>query len=395
MAPRNGVKALAFGAVGAALLKQCTFVPPAPQASHSPASVAAAVGAATLGAYPALALNEVAIKNIGDASKKLTEEVYPFFKEVDWNSYLYLAKPGGSAGALEWLKAIDKLIVMGEKMDGKLLAAAAKAHHSAILSIDKDGVLSKSALTEVDGAIGKLIASVDEPTTMDVYNTFSGLIGSDVPAYLMSTVKEADAKKAYEGFLYFKDIVKANRIRAEEVAANPSLLPQKLDDIEEAATKLSKAAYPFIKDVDWTSDLFTKPLPGLSTKQALELTDKLIVMGSEMDPKLLKLAALAHHNAIQSVDAKGVTSEADFEKVNSALGKLIASVPKSTVMDVYNAFAKSVNPVVGNYNFDLFNKGADAIAAHKALLEFKDTVKAAQEVLKVMPVIEKVNTGAR
>jgi len=203
----------------------------------------------------------------------------------------------------------------------------------------------------------------------------------------------ADAKKAYEGFLYFKDVVKANRIRAEEVAANPSLLPQKLDDIETAATKLSKAAYPFIKDVDWTSDLFTKPLPGLSTKQALELTDKLIVMGSEMDPKLLKIAALAHHNAIQSVDAKGVTSEADFEKVNSALGKLIASVPKSTVMDVYNAFAKSVNPVVGNYNFDLFNKGADAIAAHKALLEFKDSVKAANEVLKAMPKVSVVGSS--
>jgi len=66
----------------------------------------------------------------------------------------------------------------------------------------------------------------------------------------------------------------------------------------------------------------------------------MIVMGGSMDGKLLKEAAEAHHKAIGSIDAKGVTSAADYEAVNAALGKLIASVPQSQVMDVYNAFAK-------------------------------------------------------
>merc|ERR1711903_401170 len=104
-----------------------------------------------------------------------------------------------------------------------------------------------------------------------------------------------------------------------------------------------------------------------SGKAALELTDKMIVMGASMDPKLLKEAAEAHHKAIGSIDANGVTSAADYTAVNAALGKLIASVPQSAVMDVYNAFAKIVTPAVPSFNFDSFNKGADAIVAYKAL----------------------------
>lgn len=370
MAPRNAVKAVALGALGAALFNQSAFVP-GPKVAHSRAPIAAAVGtAATIGAAPAFA------DNIGDASKKLTDAAYPFFQDVDWFSNLYLVKPG-SASALDWLKAIDKLIVMGADFDGQKLSAAAMAHHNAIATINGKGVLTKDALSEVDASIGRLIASVPEATTMDVYNTFSGMVSPEVPKYLMSTVDEADAKKAYDGFLYFKDVVKANPMKAAEMGVNPKLAPQKLDAIEAAASKLASESYPFIKDVDWTSDLFLKPLPGVSGKTALELTDKMILMGATMDPKLLKLSAMAHHKAIGEVDAKGVTSQAAYEGVVSSLGKLIASVPKSQVMDVYNTFAKNVNPVVGNYNFDTFNKGADAIAAHKALLAFKDVVKAA------------------
>merc|ERR1712070_516717 len=175
-----------------------------------------------------------------------------------------------------------------------------------------------------------------------------------------------------------KDTVKNSPITPSTVAVSSKLSPAKLDAVGAAAGKLSSASYPFIKDVDWTSDLFLKPLPGVSGKAALELTDKMIVMGASMDPKLLKEAAEAHHKAIGSIDAKGVTSAADYEAVNAALGKPIASVPKSQVMDVYNAFAKIVPPVVGNFNYATFNKGADAIAAHKALITFSEAVKAAQ-----------------
>merc|ERR1712130_148655 len=125
----------------------------------------------------------------------------------------------------------------------------------------------------------------------------------------------------------------------------------------------------FAKSVDWNSDLFVKPVPGASPKDVLGAVDKMIVMGASMDGKLLKEAAEAHHKAIGSIDAKGVTSAADYEAVTAALGKVIASVPQSQVMDVYNAFAKGLPPTVGNKLFSTVN-GADAIGAYKALIEF-------------------------
>merc|ERR1719271_2311769 len=260
-------------------------------------------------------------------------------------------------------------------MDSKLLRDGALAHHKAVGTIDANGVLSKSALTDVNAAIGRLIASVPESTTMGVYDSFKGLVGSDVPAYLMSTVKEEDAKAAYAGLMAFKDVVKANPITPTE----PTLAAKfsKLDAVGAAASKLSSASYPFIQDVDWTSDVYLKPLPGVSAKEALTAVDKMIVMGATMDGKLLKEGAEAHHKAIGSIDAKGVTSAADYEATLAAIGKMIASVPASQVMDVYNTFAKILSPTVGNYNYNTVAAG-DAIAAYKALMQFKDVVKAAQ-----------------
>merc|ERR1711885_88747 len=141
------------------------------------------------------------------------------------------------------------------------------------------------------------------------------------------------------------------------------------DKIGDAAKKLSDASYPFLKEIDWTSDLFMKPLPGASASQALKAVDKAIVMGSAMDGNLLK--------AIGSIDGNGVTSAADYEAVNAALGRVVASVPASKVMDVYNAFAGLVNPAVPNKLFSTVN-ALDANAAAKAFYEFKDVVKAAQ-----------------
>merc|ERR1712039_486473 len=122
---------------------------------------------------------------------------------------------------------------------------------------------------------------------------------------------------------------------------------------------------------------FLKPLPGATPNQVLKAVDKALVMGASMDGKLLKEAAQAHHTALGGMDAKLVATPADYEAVNAALGKVIASVPTSQVMDVYNAFAKIVNPVVPNYLFSSVNPG-DAQAAYAALLSFKDVVKAAQ-----------------
>merc|ERR1712186_122620 len=159
--------------------------------------------------------------------------------------------------------------------------------------------------------------------------------------------------------------------------STPAALSGKLGAIDAAAGKLSSAAYPLIQDVDWTSDLSLKPLPGASPNQVLKAIDKALVMGASMDGALLKDAAKAHSKAIGSVDASLVTSASDFEAVNAALGKAIASVPTSQVMDVYNALGKITGSSVPNQLFSMSAPG-EAVAAYDALMQFKDVVKAAQ-----------------
>merc|ERR1711972_1276259 len=151
----------------------------------------------------------------------------------------------------------------------------------------------------VCASLGRMIASVPESQTMDVYNAFAALVSSGVPPYLMSTVNEADAKKAYEALMAFKDVVKANPITPTSVST-PAALSGKLGAIDAAAAKLSSAAYPLIKSVPWDSDVFTKPLPGVTANQALKAIDKALVMGASMDGKLLQDAAMAHHKALGS-----------------------------------------------------------------------------------------------
>eukprot|EP00415_Alexandrium_ostenfeldii_P001967 UN1967 len=100
-------------------------------------------------------------------------------------------------------------------------------------------------------------------------------------------------------------------------------------------------------------------------------------MGAAADGNALKAAAEALHKAIGSIDANGVTSSADYEAVNAALGRVIASVPKNMVMDVYNPFAGLVSPDVPNNMFQSVN-ALDANAAAKAFYTFKDVVASSQ-----------------
>merc|ERR1712150_268250 len=171
----------------------------------------------------------------------------------------------------------------------------------------------------------------------------------------------------------FKDVVKANQV----TSAAPAAAAPTGDSIGMAAAKLSAESYPFLKSVDWQSPIYLKPLPGVSADKALKAVDKAIVMGSAMDGNLLKQAAEAHHKAIGSIDATGVTSAADYEAVNAALGRVIASVPASKVMDVYNSFSGVVGSQIPNNMFSLADPLA-ANAAAKAFYEFKDVVKASR-----------------
>merc|ERR1719380_516160 len=231
-------------------------------------------------------------------------------KEVPWNSGLYNLNPG-SADAVSWAKAIGKMIAMGAQMDPKLLKAGADAHHAAIGGLPPSGVCSEAQLTAINAAIGRLIASVPESTTLDVYNSVSALVDPKVPAYLMSTVKEADARAAYDAIVQFAGVVKANPITPASPSApsNPA--------ISAAAGKLSAAAYPFIKDIDWTDSLYSKPIPGKTPQEAMKAVDKMIVMGSKMNGGALREAALAHAKAIENMDAKGVLTQADSKAIEN------------------------------------------------------------------------------
>jgi len=362
--PKRSSVVTACAAAGVVLFSQQAFVP-APQVNRRAQISAVAGSAAALGAAPAFA------DEIGDAAKKLSDASYPFLKEIDWSSYVYNVRPG-SGSAIDWLKAVDKAIVMGATMDSKLLAAAADAHVKAIKSMDGNLVTSKADYTAINAALGRTVASVPESVTMDVYNAFDKLVPATVPEYMMSKVNAGDAKAAYAAFLEFKDVVKAHPIKAAAVAA-PSVPAAKLGAIDAAAKALSTASYPFMKEVDWTSDIFTKPLPSTSAKDVMKAVDSAITMGVAMDPKLLKDAAEAHHKAIGSIDAKGVTSAADYEEINKALGKLIASVPESRVIEVFNAFKTLAGPSIPNNLYQTVNAG-DAVNAYSAFWNFKDVV---------------------
>jgi len=356
------------GALGAAVLfRSKVFVPPPSVKSPGVAQLSAATCAAAL-----LAAENAHADAIGDAAAKLSKAAYPFMKEVPWNSNLYTINPG-SSDAVAWAKAIGKMIDMGAAMDSKLLKAGGDAHHAALGSLPKDGLCSESQLTAITAALGRMIASVPEAKVMDVYNSVGALVDPKVPPYLMSTVKESDAKTAYNALVDFANVVKANPITPTPPASTISG-----GAINSAAGKLSAAAYPLIKDVDWTSSLFAKPIPGQTGSDVVKAVDKMIVMGAAMDGAALQEAAKAHVKAIEGMDSKGVLSEADFAAINAGLGKAIASVPTAKVMDVYNAVGKVVgSSPIPNYLYSQVNP-QDAQAAYNALLEFKDVVKAAR-----------------
>jgi len=364
--PKRTSTIVAACAAAGVLFSQRAFVP-APKVNRRAQISAVAGSAAALGAAPAFA------DEIGDAAVKLSDASYPFLKEIDWTSYVYNIKPG-SASAIDWAKAVDKAIVMGTAMDSRLLKDAVLAHTQAIRTMSADGLLcSKADFTAINAAIGRIVASVPEDKTMDVYNAFDSVVPKTVPEYMMSKVNSDDAKAAYAAFMEFKDVVKSHPIapKAVEIA---SVAPEKLSKIGAAAAKLSTASYPFMKDVDWTSDIFTKPFPGASPNAVMKAVDKTLNMGAAMDSKLLKDAAEAHHKALGGIDSKGVPTAEDYAAINAGIGKLIASVPKSQVIEVYNAWKELAGPVIPTNLYSLVGNTGDAIAAYNAFWDFKDVV---------------------
>jgi hypothetical protein len=221
-----------------------------------------------------------------------------------------------------------------------------------------------------------MIASVPESKTMAVYDAVSKLVDPKVPEYLMSKVKADEAKKAYEALIKFTEVVKANPISPSATATTIS--GGAATAIEGAASKLSSAAYPFMQGVDWKDDVYSKPVPQMSAQRTMRAIDKMIVLGAEMDGSALQEAAKAHVKAIEGMDANGVLTQKDFEAVLAGLGKSISSVPRASVMSVFN----EMNNLVGNSGMAnyLYSKQdpAKAVTAYSALIEFKDAVAANQ-----------------
>eukprot|EP00933_Yihiella_yeosuensis_P041254 TRINITY_DN3566_c0_g1_i1.p1 TRINITY_DN3566_c0_g1~~TRINITY_DN3566_c0_g1_i1.p1 ORF type:complete len:208 (+),score=54.45 TRINITY_DN3566_c0_g1_i1:70-624(+) len=119
------------------------------------------------------------------------------------------------------------------------------------------------------------------------------------------------------------------------------------DQIGDAAKKLAAHSYAFAKGVDWNDGIYLQAPGHFEPLEALKAIDEMIVMGAQADPTLLQAAAEAHQKAIGSISGpNGVTSQADWEALNAALGRVIASVPESTVMDVYNPMRDITDPGV-------------------------------------------------
>merc|ERR1740121_3204190 len=307
---------------------------------------------------PATLVSGQAASSISSAADELGDAAYPLMKGVDWTDDLY-AKPVPGKSAQEVLRAVDKMIVMGSKMDGVALQEAAMAHVKAIDGMDAKGVLTKGDFQAILAGLGKAISSVPEDTVMDVYNEMGKVAGesSGIPAYLFKKQNPADAIAAYDSLMRFKDTVKVYQP----------------DAIGVAAVKLSRAAYPFMKEVPWNSPEFLLTPGAADPIGWTKAIGKIIDMGASMDSEYVKAGCEAHHAAIVRVPQGGVCSQGELTDILAAIGRMIASVPESKTMAVYDAVSALVDPRVPEY---LMSKvtGANAGAAYEALLEFTAVV---------------------
>merc|ERR1719160_641420 len=102
-----------------------------------------------------------AASSISEAASKLGTAAYPFMSGVDWTDDLYVAPiPGKSAQ--DSLKAVDKMIVMGTKMDGPALQEAAMAHVKAIERMDGKGVLTQEDFNAILAGLGKGVLTQED-----------------------------------------------------------------------------------------------------------------------------------------------------------------------------------------------------------------------------------------
>merc|ERR1719502_1561846 len=116
---------------------------------------------------------------------------------------------------------------------------------------------------------------------------------------------------------------------AAGAAAMLGAAPAYADKIEKAAVSLSELSYDFLKEIDWTSDVYAK-LPTQSPVEVMKAIDAMLKMGAAMDPVALKKGVVAHSRAIQDINDKNVPPLQDYVKINASIGKMVASVPEKS-----------------------------------------------------------------
>merc|ERR550525_1561016 len=118
---------------------------------------------------------------------------------INWMDDVY-TKPVPGKSAQDVMKAVDKMIVLGTKMDSAALQEAARAHVRAIEGMDAKGVLKQGDFEAILAGIGKAIAGAPAGSVMDVYNEMSRVVGGSfgpVPTNLFSLQSALDARAAY------------------------------------------------------------------------------------------------------------------------------------------------------------------------------------------------------
>jgi len=148
------------------------------------------------------------------------------------------------------------------------------------------------------------------------------------------------------------------------------------DAIDDAARRLSADSYDLLKKIDWNSGIWGN-LPSSNPQETLQALKPIFLMGTEMGSGALQRGVEAHIKAINSVDANGVTSLDDYEKINAAIGHMIASAPAYRALDVYGAFGTGLFTPEGK-DYLVSQYGPEATRAYDAFLKFKDVVKANQ-----------------
>jgi len=179
-------------------------------------------------------------------------------------------------------------------------------------------------------------------------------------AALVGTVTAASAGRKFAS----SRSAKSSRARAKVVAMRAA----KADAIQEAAAELSKASYPFMIEVPWNSQEFLLSPGKADPVSWAKAIGKIIDMGASMDSELVKAGCQAHHAANTGLPSSGVCSEAELTEIYAAIGRMIASVPESKTMGVYDAVNPLVDPKVSEYLMSKMSEG-NAKAAYEALLK--------------------------